>query len=107
VRVQVLIALGITMLAHVAGAGVLIWMLLDGEKIDWRSFWPRDDDGRPPEGPPEPEPVAPRGGLPLPDAAPSAVRLRAPGRLGDAHPRPARRPEHAPERTSPGVPHER
>ena len=35
---------------------------------------------------------------PLPDAAPSPVRLREPGRIADGYPRPARRPAHAPER---------
>jgi hypothetical protein len=104
------VALGLTLLVHVIGAGVLIWALLDGEKIDWRSFWPRDDDGGGYGGgdgaAPEP-PVAPVGGLPLPDAAPSAVRLREPGRIGDALPRPARRPEHAPDRVRPRAPQDR
>jgi hypothetical protein len=33
------------------------------------------------------------------DAAPSPIRLREPRRIADAHPWPARRPAHAPERT--------
>jgi hypothetical protein len=104
VTVEIL-ALALTLVVHVIGAGVLIWALLDGDGIDWRSFWPRDDDGPGGGGPPEPEPPAPpRGGVPLPDASPSAVRLREPGRIGDVHPRPARRPEHAPERTPRRVP---
>jgi hypothetical protein len=104
VTVEIL-ALALTLLVHVIGAGVLIWVLLDGDGIDWRSIFPTDDDGPGPGGPPEPTPPAPpRGGVPLPDAAPSAVRLREPGRIADAHPRPARRPEHVPERERPGVP---
>jgi hypothetical protein len=105
VTVEVL-ALTLTVVVHVIGAGVLVWALLDGDGIDWRSFWPRDDDGRWKRGdglPEGPAPV-PSGGLPLPDADPSAVRLREPGRLGDAHPRPVRRPAHAPERVRPRVP---
>src|SRR4051794_26676154 len=91
-----------TLLLHVLGAGVLVWALLDGEKIDWRSIFPRDDWGGPPPGdePQDPEPPAPTGGLgvPLPDASPSGVRLREPGRISEGHPAPARRPAHAPER---------
>ncbi|QEC48652.1 hypothetical protein FSW04_14435 [Baekduia soli] len=103
-----IVAIGITVLAHLVGAGVLIWTLVDGENIDWRALWPRDDDGGGgggPEGPTTPDPGdggVRVGGPLLPDAAPSAVRLRKPGRIGDGYPRPGRRPEHAP--TRPGVP---
>jgi hypothetical protein len=97
-------AIVLTLVAHVVGAGILIWNLLDGD-VDWRVLWPRDDDGRGGDGPPEPEDRPGPGGdgiteRPplLPDAVPSAVRLREPGRIGDALPRPARRPEHAPRR---------
>ena len=88
-------ALALTVLVHVIGMTALVWALLhdDEKRSDWRDWWPRDDES--PEPPPQPRG---RGGLPLPDADPSAVRLREPGRLGDRHPRPARRPEHAPER---------
>lgn len=34
---------------------------------------------------------SPSGGIPLPDAVQSSVRLRGPRRLGDLRPRPARR----------------
>jgi hypothetical protein len=44
-----IIALTIVAVVHFAGAGVLIWALLDGEPFDWRSIWPTDDDG--PGGP--------------------------------------------------------
>ena len=95
-------AIVITVLAHIVGAGVLIWTLLDGEKPDWRrALFPQDDDGDGGsrlEDPLEPLPGPRGGGLPLPDAQPSAVRLREPGRIGEGYPRPARRPEHTPER---------
>ena len=69
------LALGITLGIHIVGIFVLVGLLI------------RSDDG----GGPAPGP-------PLPSADPSQVRLREPGRLADAHPRPPRRPEHAPER---------
>ena len=89
------LALALTVLVHVMGMAALVWALLhdDEKRSDWRDWWPRDDE--PPEPPPQPRD---RGGLPLPDATPSSVRLRSPGRIADGHPRPARRPEHAPER---------
>jgi hypothetical protein len=103
-----IVALVGTLLVHFLGAGVLVYALLDGEKIDWRStLWPRDDDGG--GGGPGYEPPAddrgPGGGSglapPLPDAVPSAVRLREPGqRIGDGH-RTPRRPEHAPTPSAP------
>lgn len=48
---------------------------------------------------PVPEkPVRPRGGIPLPDAEPSRIRMREPGRLADVLPRPERRPAREPDR---------
>ena len=90
------LALALTVLVHVIGMAALVWALLldDDNRSDWRGWWPGGDD-EPPAPPPTPRDG---GGLPLPDAQPSAVRLREPGRLADAHPRPARRPEHAPTR---------
>ena len=91
-----ILALGITLLVHVLGLVALVWtLLLDPEdRPDWRDWWPRDDDDRPVEPSP-----APRGdGVPLPDARPSAVRLREPARIGGGYPRPERRPAHPPER---------
>jgi hypothetical protein len=105
VTLEIVAILG-TLIVHFLGAGVLVYALLDGEKIDWRgTLWPRDDDGGGGGGyDPPPEHPGPEsgGGIvaptpPLPDAAPSAVRLREPGtRIADGYPRPARRPEHAP-----------
>jgi hypothetical protein len=99
-----IVAIGLTLVAHVVGAGVLVWNLLDGEGFDWHVLWPRDDDGGGggwPEPPAEPDPGT--GPITvttpvLPDAAPSAVRLREPGRIGDGYPRTPRRPDHVPER---------
>jgi hypothetical protein len=92
------LALALTVLVHVIGMAALVWALLldDENRPDWRGWWPGGDDD-PPAPPPPPTPRD-RGGLPLPDAESSAVRLREPGRLADGHPRPARRPAHAPER---------
>jgi hypothetical protein len=41
----------------------------------------------------------PGGGIPLPDAEQSTVRMREPGRLGDQLTTPERRPAHEPART--------
>jgi hypothetical protein len=68
-----------------------------GESLD------EGDDGwgRPPRNPPT-RPSPPRGGIPLPDAMPAAVRLREPGRLVERRPgrerRPSREPVRAPVR---------
>jgi len=91
------LAIGLTLFVHIVGLVALIWALLlnDEERPDWRSWWPGGDD----DTPVDPSPSPPRGGaLPLADAQPSAVRLREPARLGDAHRRPPRRPVHPPER---------
>jgi hypothetical protein len=82
---------------HVLAVVVLLWMLFSaGDRELGLGWWLRGDD--PPNEPPAPGPVAPGGAaLPLPRSRPSAVRLRGPGRLADAHPAPLRRPGHAPE----------
>lgn len=96
------IALALTFIVHVLGAAVLIWAMFDADnRPDWRSIWPRDDDGgggggRGDEPGPEPDPSG--DGVPLlPDARPADVRLRGPRRLRDERPRPRRRPGHDPE----------
>jgi hypothetical protein len=95
------LALALTVLVHVIGMAALVWALLidDDNRPDWRGWWPGSDDE-----PPAPPPNGPRDGLPLPDAEASSVRMREPGRLADAHSRPARRPAHAPERTPERIP---
>jgi hypothetical protein len=95
---QEILALAVTFLVHVLGVAALIWHLLrnDDERPDWGG-WFRDDDDDP-QRPAGPDARPPGDALPLPDAGPSAVRLREPGRLSDALPGPARRPAHPPER---------
>jgi hypothetical protein len=70
---------------------------------------PRDGEGedgwgRGPKVPPPP-PGSPRGGVPLPDADQSNVRLREHGRLGEHHRRPQRRPAREPARRPVRTPH--
>jgi hypothetical protein len=103
------VAILLTLVVHVLGAIVLVMVLLDGEKIDWRgTFWPRDDDGPGPDwDPPEPDPTGTPGGLPLPTSEPSRLRLRRKSRLAESYPKPARRPAHAPEPTPSREPAER
>lgn len=97
-------ALVLTIVVHLLGMGALVWALVldDEDRRDWRGWFGGDDD--PDHEPPhEPQPGPGGDGLPipLPDAAPSAVRLRDGGRLADAHPRPERRPAHPPPERTP------
>jgi hypothetical protein len=80
-------------------AGVFFaWRLMPKDaRRELGGWFKGDDDG----GSRRPVPVRPRtdgggGEPPLPSAAPSAVRLREPGRLADAVPAPPRRPSHPP-----------
>ena len=94
-------ALAITFVVHVAGAACLVWALMGDRGFGGlRDWWNDDGSDPPPPEPrePDPRPSGPGLALPLPHSAPSDVRLREPGRIGDAHPRPARRP-HQPERS--------
>ncbi len=88
-------AIVLTFVVHVIGAGVLVWALLDADdaRPSWRDWWPGDRRPDTPDLPPEPSGGGTQAPI-LPDAVPSAVRLREPGRLADAKPRPARRPAH-------------
>ncbi len=100
------IALVVTIVVHIVGAGVLIWGMIDQEHPDggggWRDWWPRDDRGD--DGPPaDPEP-RPSGGTALdvpvlPQSSPAPGRVREGGRIGDRTTRPARRPAHPPAPT--------
>jgi hypothetical protein len=96
------LALVLTVLVHLIGAGVLIWAMIDRDDPDrgsWRDWWPRDDRGD--DGPPAPRDPEPQGGVQvpvLPDSAPPALRPQRarPVRVGDLTPRPERRPAHPP-----------
>jgi hypothetical protein len=92
------LALGLTVAVHVVAVAALVWALFfDAEdRQELRGFFRLDDGDEPPPAPIAPAPRGPGGGLPLPDAAPSDVRLREPGRLADERPLPPRRPEHPP-----------
>jgi hypothetical protein len=93
------VAILLTVIVHFAGMVLLFLAMGDDFRGIFRtSRRPRGDDGPPP--PDEPLAPEPPGGgqLPLPDAEQAALRLREPGRIGEQYPRPARRPEHAPER---------
>lgn len=93
-------ALALTAVVHVIGAAVLVWALLDGDRIDWRRLL--DGDGGGGGGPRRPDEPGPSpGGSPgAVRTRPAAVRLRQRGSLADAHPR-VRRPEHPPAREQP------
>lgn len=81
----------ITVGVHLLGGGLLIWAIAGREVLELFRTDDGDDGRGEGEPPAPPEPDHPRGGLPLPDADPSAVRLREPGRIGDRYGRPPRR----------------
>lgn len=87
---------------HLIGLGLLTMLLVMFLRSDTIKPWsPPDDDeggGGPPLIPDRPVSPSP-GGIPLPDAQPSPMRLREPGRLADHHHRPQRRPSREPDRT--------
>ena len=92
------LAILLTAVVHFIGFGLLFAMLclemrgfFRGESADGGDggLWPE------PEAPSDPSPGG--IGIPLPDADPSSVRLREPGRIADQYPKRPRRPEHTPE----------
>ncbi|MFA4927319.1 MAG: hypothetical protein WC558_02295 [Patulibacter sp.] len=93
------IALFVLFLPHVIGGVFLGWWILPASAKEELRGWFREDDGgvSPSGGPPEPGGSGSRAPLlPLPDASPSAVRMREPGRLQDNVPAAPRRPLHPP-----------
>src|SRR5688572_9570354 len=101
---ELMLIFGTLHLIAVALGVVLFVMFLRSETTKpWQP--PDDDDGGGGGGNDRignrPKSSPPRGGLPLPDAEPAAVRLRSHERLGDLVPPRERRParEPAPERT--------
>lgn len=93
-----ILAIVLTFVVHVIAAGVLVWALIDHDRDDagsWRDWWPKGgDEPEPPVEPRDRDGDGARAPI-LPDAAPSPVRLRQPGRIAD-HRAPARRPVHPP-----------
>lgn len=90
------VALFVLVLPHLIGGVFLAWWILPASARDELRGWFREDDGgaTPPGRPPEPGGSGARSSLPLPDASPSAVRMREPGRLLDNVPVTRRRPVH-------------
>ncbi len=97
---------GVHLVGLVCVAVLLFPALRDSPVPPSRRSEGEDDDGwgRGPKLPPKP-PAPPRGGIPLPDAIPSRVRLREPGRLSERLPHRERRPIREPSRRPERVPH--
>jgi hypothetical protein len=74
------IALGLTLFAHILGGFALIYTLVRDSGENVRDWWPGDDDGGSPRSPEPPTPGDGGGDLPLPGAEPSATRARRAGR---------------------------
>lgn len=97
------VALFVLALPHMVGAVFLGWWILPASAKHELRGWFRDDGGSDrPVGPPSaPSGQGGRSTVPLPDAAPAAVRMREPGRLNDGRPvrrRPLRPVEPDPHR---------
>ena len=85
---EIVLALGLHLVAMVAGAGLLLLALRSGTSED------REEDGG---GGAPPAPAAPPDGPPLDGATrPARVRLREPARPSDLWPGRPRRPSHPP-----------
>jgi hypothetical protein len=96
---ELMVIFGALHLVALVLGGVLFVMFLRSEAGSGRRP-PDDDDGggggndRLSPGPKN----SPSGGIPLPDAVQSSVRLRGPGRLSDLRPQHERRPAREPAR---------
>jgi len=97
----VLIFGALHLVAAVLGGVLLLLFLRSEETADWRPSSDEDDSGGGGNDrvPGVPKRTPPGGGVPLPDAEQSRLRLRGPGRLADARPRRGRRVTPEPERT--------
>jgi hypothetical protein len=100
-----LVIAGMHLLGLGCVAALMIWAFRQGDgDAGWRSDTGRDDGwGNKPLRPTMPS-GRPRGGIPLPDAEPPAVRLRDHRKLPEVLPRPQRRPVREPERAPRRVP---
>jgi hypothetical protein len=89
---------GMHLLGLVCVAVLIIPALREGPGLPPNPDGGSDDGGGwGPKSPPK-SPDSPRGGIPLPDAVPAAVRLRDHGRLADRHRPRERRPSREPIR---------
>jgi hypothetical protein len=88
---------GVHLLGLVCVAVLMLPALRDGESSPPRPSDSGSDDGwgRGPKLPPK-VPELPGGGIPLPDAEQSCIRLRGPGRIADLAPKHERRPAREP-----------
>lgn len=95
-----LMIVGMHLLGLVGVAVLMIYAFRQGPgESEWRQeSGPDDGWGNKPLGPSE-RGDRPRGGIPLPDAEPAAIRLRDHRKLPELLPRPTRRPAREPERT--------
>jgi hypothetical protein len=95
---------------HLLGLGCVAILLIPALRDDTGGGVRRPDEGddgwgrRGPKPPPQP-PAPPRGGIPLPDAVQSRIRLREPGSLSELLPRTQRRPAREPDRRPTPTPH--
>jgi len=90
------LAILLTAIVHFIGF-FLLFALLGKDMIGFFRSSGGGDNGYWPDPEPPVDPTPSGTGVPLPDAGPSAKRLREPGRIGERYPRRPRRPGHAPE----------
>lgn len=102
-EVEEVVALALVFAVHVVGGLLLVWALLDSDRRGGRRRGRGEDGGAGGGGGVPQDPGGPPAGGDetrwpplLPDAAPSRVRLRTPGRVGDGYRTPPRRPVHEP-----------
>ena len=96
---ELMVIFGALHLVALVLGGVLFLMFLRSEAGSGRRPPEEDDGGGGGNDRLSPGPKSsPSGGIPLPDAVQSSVRLRGPGRLRDLRPRRERRPIREPAR---------
>jgi hypothetical protein len=103
---QLLLMIAVMHVLGLACVGVLVMLALrDGDEGHSGSEGSGSDDGwgNEPRRPPQPS-DRPWGGIPLPDAKQSRVRLRDHRKLADLLPRRTRRPAREPVRTPVRIP---
>jgi len=97
---MLLVLVGVHILGFIAVAILLIPALRDNDPGFEEDSNDGSDDGWGNHPNVKPDPTRwPGGGIPLPDAEQSKVRLREPGRFTEHLTKPARRLVHEPERT--------